>query len=364
MRASLALDMRARGAILGGAVGDALGAPLEFMGTKEMRGRYGRYGVTGMVDSDHPVGAIGDETQLSLFTMDALIRAFQQCADGGSCSGLNVTRRAYWRWLDTQGSSPKGIDESQYRNGWLVDSTSMRVRRSPSPACLTALESGMPEDASIPINLCPGPTPLGRVAPLGLVVDDPLQLGVENAALTHGHPDALWATGAFTLVIRSLTDGEQLSDAVEGALRAIEMIPDAAEVTASLRRALTVAATGPPTLKRIAQLGTGWTAPEALAIGLYCALSTGDPLEAIIAAVNTDGPSDVLGAVCGNLIGTGLGEGWIPVAWIDVLDAKQVIDELLADFTERCINGIDVDRDRYPGIDVAQVDDRPVHGTA
>ena len=34
---------------LGGAVGDALGAPLEFMGTKEMRGRYGRYGVTGMV---------------------------------------------------------------------------------------------------------------------------------------------------------------------------------------------------------------------------------------------------------------------------------------------------------------------------
>jgi hypothetical protein len=63
------------GCLLGGAVGDALGAPIEFLSREEIRRRFGRLGVTTFVDGEWPAGAITDDTQMTLFTAEALIRA-------------------------------------------------------------------------------------------------------------------------------------------------------------------------------------------------------------------------------------------------------------------------------------------------
>jgi ADP-ribosylglycohydrolase len=59
---------RIRGSLLGGAVGDALGAGIEFMKLNEIRRRYGAQGVTGYVEAYGRRGAITDDTQMTLFT--------------------------------------------------------------------------------------------------------------------------------------------------------------------------------------------------------------------------------------------------------------------------------------------------------
>jgi ADP-ribosylglycohydrolase len=54
---------RIRGCILGGAVGDALGAPVEFMGLDEIRSRFGPDGPSDFEGGAHPAGSITDDTQ-------------------------------------------------------------------------------------------------------------------------------------------------------------------------------------------------------------------------------------------------------------------------------------------------------------
>jgi ADP-ribosylglycohydrolase len=69
-----ALD-RFRGCLLGGAVGDALGAPVEFMTLAQIRERFGAEGITGMAEGAWPRGAITDDTQMTLFTAALIDRA-------------------------------------------------------------------------------------------------------------------------------------------------------------------------------------------------------------------------------------------------------------------------------------------------
>jgi len=71
-------EVRARflGCLLGGAVGDALGAPVEFMSIEEIRVKFGRPGIRDFVPAYGRLGAITDDTQMTLFTAEGLIRGW------------------------------------------------------------------------------------------------------------------------------------------------------------------------------------------------------------------------------------------------------------------------------------------------
>jgi ADP-ribosylglycohydrolase len=66
---------RARACLLGGAIGDALGAPIEFLTLAQIRQRYGHAGVSDFVAGAWPAGTITDDTQMTLFTAEGMIRA-------------------------------------------------------------------------------------------------------------------------------------------------------------------------------------------------------------------------------------------------------------------------------------------------
>src|SRR4051812_17816409 len=67
---------RIRGCLLGGAIGDALGNPIEFQSLDAIRARYGPSGITGLVpDASGVAGLVTDDTQMTLFTTEGLIRA-------------------------------------------------------------------------------------------------------------------------------------------------------------------------------------------------------------------------------------------------------------------------------------------------
>lgn len=44
--------------------------------------------------------------------------------------------------------------------------------------------------------------------------------------------------------------------------------------------------------------------------------------------MNHDGDSDSTGSICGNLIGAYLGEEALPKDWLEVLELKDVIEEI------------------------------------
>ena len=55
---------------MGGAVGDALGAPVEFMKRSEILRRFGPKGVTAYARAYGGLGMITDDTQMTLFTAE------------------------------------------------------------------------------------------------------------------------------------------------------------------------------------------------------------------------------------------------------------------------------------------------------
>ena len=99
-----ALASRYRGCVLGGAVGDALGAPVEFMSLAEIQSRHGAEGIRDFAPAFGRVGSITDDTQMTLFTAEGLLRAWVRFALRGIGPAFDsVTANAYLRWLRTQG---------------------------------------------------------------------------------------------------------------------------------------------------------------------------------------------------------------------------------------------------------------------
>jgi ADP-ribosylglycohydrolase len=64
----LARGERILGCVLGDAVGDALGAPVEFLWLSQIQNHFGASGIADVAEAFGRVGAITDDTQMTLFT--------------------------------------------------------------------------------------------------------------------------------------------------------------------------------------------------------------------------------------------------------------------------------------------------------
>ena len=121
---------RVRGCLLGGAIGDALGAPVEFWDLARIRKKCGDVGVTEYLPTTFSgtqgYGLITDDTQMTLFTVEGMIRASVR-VDRGIGFTISVLAHAYDHWLDTQTlSEPDGS-----RDGWLAQENWLYSRRAP-----------------------------------------------------------------------------------------------------------------------------------------------------------------------------------------------------------------------------------------
>ena len=113
---------RYRGCLLGGAVGDALGSGIELLSLAEIRHRYGPAGVTAYVPAYARAGDITDDTQMTLFTAEGLLR--DQQAPPSVRNAPAAIWRAYQRWLNTQYREPA------VGGGWLSSQEFLRHERA------------------------------------------------------------------------------------------------------------------------------------------------------------------------------------------------------------------------------------------
>lgn len=93
---------RIRGCLLGGAVGDALGAPVEFMNAAEIARRFGPGGPDELAEAYGRVGAITDDTQMTLWTAEGVLRGIVRGNERGIGGTMSTLPNAYLRWLYTQ----------------------------------------------------------------------------------------------------------------------------------------------------------------------------------------------------------------------------------------------------------------------
>ncbi len=339
MPSNRTLSTRFYGCLLGGAVGDALGRPVEFMSWNEIRQVYGP---SGIADLDQTDGAFTDDTQMSLFTAEGLLEAGKNwCGTDWESTVIHVYH-AYLRWLVTQGITLPGKGFDGGHPGGLVTIPGLHARRAPGDTCLSALCSAAMGSIGQPINNSKGCGGVMRAAPAGLYAarmsalghelgaQDAFELGCRIAAITHGHPDGYLPAGFLAALVFLLVQDIPVAEAIQRLLPLVAQQDNAAGFTAMLEKVLTRHRGGVlPTAESIAGIGGGWAGDEALAIALFCVLAAeGDLVRCIRSAVNHSGDSDSTGSIAGNIIGAELGHTAVPLAWKQRLVLGDTVQEM------------------------------------
>lgn len=324
---------RIKGCLLGGAIGDALGGPIEFMSIRAIREKYGKRGITGIKNvlrdvNGKPTALITDDTQMTLFTAEGYIRGMNRMDDRGLCNAKTVMRNAYNRWLKTQSEDIAYESDWDVNSGWLIKVNELHSRRAPGNTCLIALRTGEPVKYS---KGCGG---VMRVAPLGFLASDPFSIASLAASITHGHPSGHLTAGFLAAMIGFIDKGKDLLMSIESAKEILVIKEGHKECLDAVEKAVDLANNQeiPASAHTIERIGGGWVGEEALAISVYCSLVANKNFKkGVLLAVNHSGDSDSTGAITGNILGAYLGIESIPKEWIMHLELKDVISELATD---------------------------------
>ena len=334
---------RYRGCLLGGAVGDALGAPVEFMDIAAIRKQFGAAGIRDFVPYAGKLGTITDDTQMTLFTAEGLLSAANRVRlSGGDPDFQTGVAQAYQRWLVTQGDKSRLTPE--LLSGSLIRHGALFARRAPGITCLTTL-CKMQRHDELAHNDSKGCGGVMRMAPVGLFVggweeaapkfaQKAFDLGCQLAGITHGHPAGQHAAGVLAALIVRLLHGASLPAALDEVRVFLKTQDNHEETLAAINLAVRLAEDSGDSDNHLRQLGQGWVAEEALAIAVYCALRSDSFEDGVRLAVNLTGDSDSTGAIAGNLLGALHGVEAIPLRWLDPLELREAItavaDDLLS----------------------------------
>lgn len=348
---------RFRGCLVGGAVGDALGYTVEFMGEHEIFSRYGTGGITSYeLDPTGGKALVSDDTQMTLFTATGLLRGrTQEAMQGTAENPRRYVADTYQDWLVTQETTfdtAKARRESGdwHASSWLVDVPELFDRRAPGNTCLSALRRHRSAGDAIDdyiafaprLNNSKGCGGVMRAAPVGLAWTggsmDAIDIeSAQIAAITHGHSLGYMPAAVLSHIVGKLAiAGDGLEEAViearDAAARLFGEDAHVGELTRIIDLAVELSKNADSDLNNIHRLGEGWVGEEALAVGIYCALRhKTDFSAAVIAAVNHSGDSDSTGAVCGNILGALLGYSAIGEQWTQDLELLDVTLELADD---------------------------------
>ena len=335
-----------RGCLIGGAAGDALGYPIEFMNLDEIYNRYSREGITEYtLDSATGKALITDDTQMTLFTATGILHGATRASLRGISGPVeSYVYMAYLDWLSTQTGKP-----SKHNISWLSGVEELHAKRAPGHTCMRALQSGQGGSIGEPINDSKGCGGVMRVAPIALYFKQkPATLdGANVAAITHGHPLGYMPAAALVQIIGRIVyggcpNGDTLYDIVDECCDVVKNLfgKDNAYVDDLLNLmelAVSLSRNSADDTQNIARIGQGWVAEEALGVALYCSLKYYDDFsKAIIAAVNHDGDSDSTGAITGNIVGAHIGYASIPQKWKTDLELHDVILEVADDLCHDC----------------------------
>lgn len=357
---------RIRGCLFGGAVGDALGYPIEFLNEEEILSQYGPRGIQQYrLDESSGKALISDDTQMTLFTANGLLVGDTRgCMRGIRAWPRSYVAMAYQNWLRTQETTYEEkcrmpCRKEQKSISWLLDVPQLYHRRAPGNTCLDALygrrevSKSVEDYIAVPLNDSKGCGGIMRVAPLALCHYREMEKLIDYeaaqiAAITHGHSLGYMPAAVLAHIINRIVypeaSGGKPQTLQEIVLEARDTVGEIfhgdrhlRELTDIIDLAMQLSTNDRGDRDNIRRIGQGWVAEETLGIALYCALRHQKDFSAgVIAAVNHEGDSDSTGAVTGNILGALLGYSAIADQWKDNLELAQVILEMADDLCQGC----------------------------
>lgn len=298
---------RAQAILLGAAIGDALGYPVEFRPLPQIKADYGPAGITELPDP----ALFTDDTQMTIALTEGVLNA-----------GLDAEIDAIMQSVGERFSA------------WYARQSEPGYARAPGSACL----AGSARFASgIPWQQSGGEGSKGcgaamRVAALGyLYQHDAVRLkevAAASALITHRHPVALASAVGAAFAVKYALDGVPVGDL----MRRID------EVTRGLSDEFS------DTLLRLGHvggwvdeeaamrhIGEGWVGDEAVALALYCVIRhPNDYVACIRRGANMTGDSDSVASIAGGIFAARLGIEAIPAAWRSRIEGRATLTDLAA----------------------------------
>ena len=280
------------GCLVGLAVGDALGYPVEGMSLRQIHQKYGPLGLGDFASRHgHPPGSYSDDTQLTLAVARALLEAGDKSVD----ELMQAMARQFLAWYQSSDSA-----------------------RGPGLSTLAAcanLARGVAWNES-GIRDAKGCGAAMRVAPLALYFcrdrEKLRHVAEQSALITHAHPIAVAAAVVNACAVAHVLEKEPVDELLDNLLRVAA--PLSTEMEAALRKLKQCQGSDPPAA--FAQIGETGSGDHVVASGLFCFLRTAEDYRAsVLAGVNCSGDSDSIAAVAGALSGAYNGISAIPERW-------------------------------------------------
>ena len=281
--------------ILSGAVGDAYGYKVEFEQWPCIVNQYGEYGIQ---LSDIKEWIVSDDTQMTLFTLYAILTSTNNYILPEELKDINqLLFDSYRQWLRTQ-----TLRQPEEKDPSFLQFKELYQRRAPGITCLEALSSGMQGNLFQPLNDSKGSGCLMRTAPLSFLdinIKNLFKLGMMQASLTHGDKDALLSTGFFNSLLKCGLYGDTLENGIKKSMSLLMGYDSHHHLFNLINKAIYTEELAPEELYHY--LGAGWVADEALAIAIYSVIHSDSYEKALHMSVNHSGDSDTTGSLTGQL---------------------------------------------------------------
>ena len=304
------------GAIIGHAVGDAMGFPTEFSKREELL----KNPVIEMIDSTdigQPAGSWSDDTAMDIATIDSFIQ------------------KKYFDYKDIMDKWVKWISKSEY--------TPTGVAFDIGRTCLKAIKKFCNGTAPLQCGSTSinenGNGSLMRILPVALYayskkLDDISihKLTNEVSSLTHAHEVSRLGCYIYVQFIICLLKGNTKQEAYKH----IQYLDYSAYDMHSLKLYKRIL-DEQIEVQRLDQIKSTGYIVDTLESAMWIFMNAEHYKEAIIASTNIGGDTDTIGAIVGSMAGIYYGFEDIPSSWLDKLQRKDYLMELVDRF-EKSVN--------------------------
>ena len=303
--------------MIGHAVGDALGVPVEFASREEIA-ENPVTDMEGFGTYPYPAGTWSDDTSMSLAALDSLV--------SGEIKWDEIMSN-FGKWLDNGEYTPSG-------EAFDVGRTCLNAIISYFTKGTKATESGGNEEYSN------GNGSLMRIHPFALYEYFKGTYDIEvihtASALTHAHERSKIACGIYSFVLWELLKAPSKSSIRRGLNKArifYRTNPENSQYDNLYRRIGLIGLQfedDPLTFHRFNRedIKSSGYVVDSLEAAIWCLLNTRSYKECVLMAVNLGDDTDTIAAIAGGLAGALYGYDAIPQEWRDTLIKREYIEEM------------------------------------
>ena len=326
-----------RGCLLGLAVGDAMGMPVDDMTWAEIQESYGPQGLLGY-DLRSDFAEITSYTQVAAYICNALLLSVSR---GKGDKMLDYVKLGLKEWTRSQhfARDPEGS------YCWVAKLPAFRRRHCRDARMLDTLRlaaMGFPEKGPNKYNT---PGSLTAAVAVGMFYNpdrmEPPRIGelaAQIVSITHGDPCAFLSASVLSFAIAGILAEPDmpLDQQFTGAISAMRGLfrgkySEIETVTATLSSAVRRAKAAEP-MDKVMESFQCYSAMNCVAGAIYTSISNSEDFDtAMITAVNHSGYSSAVAAITGAILGAKMGYAALPDFYLESLEPVKPLCQLADD---------------------------------